>query len=157
MKRTMLIGIASLILIVLLVSSSLQASEQPKVRIWADKDTFLVREPIIVHYEIKNPTDSTLFLDPLKEEHFVITDKEENIYRSHIKGFDMGVDYLKPGATRNGSTNICDQYGIVNIGEYNCYLDLFPAVVIYPPQFERTKSNTIIIEVVEPKGEKKEL
>jgi tetratricopeptide (TPR) repeat protein len=152
--RILIVGISA-VLVVLLASVFSEAVDKPQVRIWVEKDQFFVHEPILVHYEIKNTSDSTLFLDVLREEHFVITDKEGKRYESHLKGTDMGVDHLRPGETRRGLVNISGLYGVVRISEYSCYLDVAPPGQIYPPQYERTKSNTIKIKVIEPEGEEK--
>ena len=153
--RILLVISISVIWGVLFTSVFSEAADKPQIKIWVEKDQFFVHEPVPVHYEIKNISDSTLFLSLLREEHFVITDQEGKRYRSHLKGTSMGVDLLKPGETRHGSADICRRYGVVSIGEYSCYLDLAPPPQIYRAQYERTKSNTVRIKVVEPEGEEK--
>ncbi|MCJ7577627.1 MAG: tetratricopeptide repeat protein [candidate division Zixibacteria bacterium] len=142
---------------VLLTSVFSEAVDKPQVRIWVEKDQFFVYEPILVYYEIKNESDSILYLSSYNEltEHFVITDTQGKRYNSHLRGTSMGVDHLKPGETRHGSVDICGLYGIVSIGEYSCYLDIAPPAQFYHPQYERTKSNTIKIKVIEPDGDEK--
>lgn len=140
---------------VLLTAVFSEAVDKPEVRIWVNKNQFFVYEPTLVHYEIKNVSDSTLLLALLREEHFVITDNEGKTYQSHLKGTSMGVDHLKPGESRYGGVDICRRYGVASIGEYSCHLDLAPPAQIYPAPYERTKSNTIKIEVIEPEGDEK--
>ena len=74
--KILIIGM-SFVLVVLLTSGFSQASDKLQVRIWADKDQFFVHEPIVVHYELKNMSDLTVFPSfAMIREDFVITDEK---------------------------------------------------------------------------------
>jgi TolA-binding protein len=98
------------------------------IKIWVDKDLYLVREPIFVNYSIKNVTDSLLFLSFNEiEEYFVIKDQ-------------------------NGRLEITSAYGVKQVGEYNGSLQM-PSGGFFP--YTGAKSNTIKIKVKGPTGDEK--
>jgi hypothetical protein len=137
--------------------SACGASDGLQIRVWTDKDQFLVYEPIPVMVEIKNISDSALFLN-LGEvaEHLVIKDELDKGYGTRLKGSSIGGDRLGPDEIRHASLDICGQYGVRTPGEYSCHINLPPDPYFYPPRYGWTESNTITIKVVEPKGTEKE-
>ena len=151
--RRLTVGIL-VILVVFLSSLLSRASEKLLIRIWTDKDTFLVQEPIPVHYEVKNISDSTMRLSfGMINEDFVIKDQQGRGYATHLRFSFSGVgDSLNPGENHQGSLDIAGWYGVLNIGEYTCYIYTQPSAVLHFPWI---KSNTIKFNVIEPKGDEK--
>jgi len=149
-------GTVSMILIVLFVFLPLQASEKIQIRIWTDKNEYLVREPIIVNYSIKNISDKIIkmtFLDSPFQ--FKITDQNGITYPS-IGSILVGIPYrdsLIPTEEYKNSANITDGYAMINAGEYTCYFEnpQGPKDYISPGG----RSNIIRVKVKEPTGEEK--
>jgi tetratricopeptide (TPR) repeat protein len=141
-------------LVVFLPSLLSQASDKLQIRIWTDKDQFFVQEPIPVHYEIKNISDSTIRLCfTMIYEDFIIKDEQGRGYAPHIRGsYGACRDSLKPGEIHQARLDVSG-YGLKNIGEYTCYIYTQPSNVLH---FPWTKSNTIKFKVIEPTGEEKE-
>jgi len=127
------------------------------IKIWTDQPEYLVREPIIVEYTVKNISDSTIrmtFL--LLPFDFKITDQNGVSYPGRLSiqvGF-ADDDLLPPGGECNGGVNITDLYGVVSSSEYSCYFEhpQGPKEYISP----EGKSNEIKIMVKEPEGDEKE-
>jgi hypothetical protein len=108
MRTTKLIATISMILILLLVSSSLQASEKLQIRIWADKSIYLVHEPFIDHYEIQNFGDSSLTLyetfDGLRGKFNIKNENGKDYYSMMID--DYVSRYSNPHFCKNCVTKI---------------------------------------------------
>lgn len=147
--RILLISI-SLVSLVLLAASFSQVSQELHIRVWTDKDEYIPREPIIVHYEVQNIADRIVRLDFWAlNKYFNIKDQEGKRYATQlIVSSDVEYpDSLRPGESYRNSKNITDSYGVISSGEYTCFLNN-PS-----PQ---AKSNIIKIEVKEPEGKEKE-
>jgi hypothetical protein len=143
----------SIILVVLLTFVVSEASEKLQIRIWTDKSEFFLHEPIPVHYEVKNISDSTVHvIFGMIQEDFVIRDAQGRGYSTHLRGTFMGGDPLRPGESHHAALDISGQYKIVNVGEYTCYLYTCPSAVLH---FPWTRSNTIKFKVIEPKGDER--
>jgi len=137
------------------VASICYASDRLEIKIWTDKSEYLIREPVFVHYEVKNITDSTIALNfrGLKE-YFVIKDKDDRTFRNRLTSFYavLNPNSLKPNASYHDREEISARYGMMELGEYSCYIQLPPGP--FSPSAE-TKSNLIKIKVNVPKGEEK--
>jgi hypothetical protein len=131
-----------------------QASDKLQIRIWTEKDQFFVHEPIPVHYEVKNISESTVRLSfGMIHEDFVIKDEQGRGYATHFRGsFSGGGDSLRPSESHNAIVDVSGYYGVTNVGEYTCYIYTQPSAVLH---FPWTKSNTIKFKVIEPKGDEK--
>ena len=132
-----------------------QASDKLQIKIWTDKNEYLTREPIYVHYEVKNITDSTIALnfEALKE-YFVIKDQDDRIFSNRLTSFYavLNPNSLKANTSYYASEEISDRYGMLELGEYSCYIQMPPGP--FSPSAE-TKSNVIKIKVIASKGEEK--
>jgi len=122
------------------------------IKIWVDKDLYLVREPIFVNYSIKNVTDSLLFLSFNEiEEYFVIKDQNGRFFGTSVRGM-YGGDTLLPQQTYSAWIEITSAYGVKQVGEYNGSLQM-PSGGFFP--YTGAKSNTIKIKVKGPTGDEK--
>jgi outer membrane protein assembly factor BamD (BamD/ComL family) len=152
--ETVIIHMAFLVVCIFLTSVS-HAADRLQIRIWADKNEYLTREPIFIHYEVKNITDSTIALNfrGLKD-YFVIEDQDGRRFGSRLATYYAVVNpnSLKPDASYYEREEISDRYGLMEQGEYSCYIKLPPGP--YSPSPE-TKSNLIKVEVKAPKGDEK--
>jgi tetratricopeptide (TPR) repeat protein len=156
MKRTMLIGIVSLILTVVFVSSSLQASEKLQIRIWTDKIEYLTREPVFVHYEVKNITDSSISLNLMGlSDYFLIKNQDGREFDNRLLSYYavMNPNTLKSSETYSDEEEISDKYGLIEPGEYSCFIQMPPGHFSPSPE---TKSNLLKIKIKEPEGVEKE-
>jgi hypothetical protein len=152
-RRKVIMVTIPIVLGVLLIVGFSEAGEKLQIRIWTDKSEFFLHEPISVHYEVKNISDSTVHVSfGMIQEDFVIRDAQGRGYSTHLRGTFMGGDPLRPGESHHATLNICGQYKVVNVSEYTCYLYTCPSAVLH---FPWTKSNTIKFKVIEPKGEEK--
>jgi TolA-binding protein len=131
------------------ILSAASGTDLIQMRIWTEKNEFILREPIIVNYEVRNITGRTVFLNFLAlSMYFDIKDQEGRGYANKLI-FSFGFAYpdsLKPSESYDSSENITDRYGIVFPGEYTCLLK--------NPSPE-AKSNVITIKIRNPKGEDK--
>ena len=152
-KVKIFLVIISVILVGILTPLLSEASQKLQIRIWSDKDQFFVQEPISVHYEVKNISDSTVFLSfGMIHEDFVIRDEQGRGYGTRLKGSWVPLDSLRAGQSHQAALNVCEWYGVKNVGEYTCSIHTQPSAVLH---FEWIKSNTIKFKVIEPKGEEK--
>ena len=102
-----------------------QASEKVKIRIWTDKEEYLIREPIFIHYEVKNISDSLITLNfKAIKDYFVIKDQKEKIFGSRLTTYYrvQNPNYLKSNTSYYEREEISDRYGITEPGEYSCYI-----------------------------------
>lgn len=136
--------------------SACRASDEMKIKIWVDKSSYLIREPIFVNYSIENVTDSLLLLGFYEiREDFVIKDQTGRFFGPSTRGMYGGGDSLPPHETHAGWIDITSSYGVRKAGEYSCCLQM-PSGGFFP--YTGTKSNIIEVIVKEPKGgEKKAL
>jgi tetratricopeptide (TPR) repeat protein len=123
-----------------------------QIEIWSDKIEYLTREPISVHYKVKNVGDKPVIMifHALKG-YFKIKDQQGREYPNMFSfSYAFISDSLKPNESFEGSEGIDARYGIRQPGEYTCYLET-PKWVNTPV----TKSNEIKIKVKDPEGEEK--
>jgi hypothetical protein len=152
-SRTFFFSVVTLLSLAF-VSSLCQASDDLEAKIWSDKDQFLLYEPIIIHYELKNTSDSDLTLNFADlEEDFMIENQQGRKYHRLIGAWRSGWDTLAVGETHRGKSEVSDPYGIDKVGKYTCYMQTqhFGA-----PLGAWTTSDTITFKVVEPEGDEKE-
>jgi len=140
-----------LIVVLCLGSSSCEASEELKVRLWTDKDQFLPYEPIPVHYEVINNSDSTLTPSfQSAEQGFFITDEKETVYPRGILSTCIS-NPLAPGETHKATLELQAIYGVLDFGQYTCYI---PVETHYGSSNSRLiKSNPVTFRVAAPIGE----
>ena len=142
------------VFLLLLVEPKLVISAgQLQIEIWSDKAEYLTREPLSVHYKIKNVSDKpVIMIFHAMKGYFKIKDKQGREY-PNTASFSYGFisDTLKPNDSIEGSEGIDARYGIVRSNEYTCYLES-PDWVNTP----LTKSNEIKIVVKDPKDDEKE-
>jgi len=142
-----------LVLVVLLAASSPQASDKLQIRIWTDKDQFLVHELIIVYYELKNMSDSDLVLSLADlAEDFRIKDQRGSEYPRLIRGWCPLSDTLRADEIYQSMSEVSDPYGIEKVSAYTCYMQTLSYQARHGSWM---KSNTITFEVAEPTGEEK--
>lgn len=141
------------IFLLFLIQTKLAVSGgQLRIEIWSDKTEYLIREPISVHYKVKNIADEPVIMifHALKG-YFKIKDQQGREYPNTASfSYAFISDSLKPNEVFQGSEGIDARYGIVNPGEYTCYLE--------SPKWGNTpsaKSNEITIKVKVPKGDEK--
>ena len=129
------------------------ASDGLEIRVWTDKDQFLVHEPIPVHYEVTNTSDSITFSPNFyeTEEHFNITDEKGRGYYSHIRGTFARGNPFPPGESHRSTLDVHALYDVEDSGEYTCYIPVWTRHACL--NSERIKSNTIKFKVVAPTGE----
>lgn len=132
-----------------------EASDEIKIKIWIDKNEYLIREPIFAHYEVENITDSTIVLNPRAlKDYFVIKNQDAQRFDSRLATYYavMNPNSLKPNASYCDREEISDRYGVMQQGEYSCFLQMPPGPFSPSPE---TKSNLIKIKVNAPKGDEK--
>jgi hypothetical protein len=124
-----------------------------EIRIWSDKREYLIREPILIHYEVKNSGDSPIILsfDEFGE-YFKIKDEKNSSYANMFLVQYVLTDTLKPNEFYRGRANISDRYRIIDAGEYTIFMET-PEGDVLPV----TKSNIIKIKVKNPIGEEKKV
>ena len=137
------------------VASICYASDRLEIKIWADKSEYLIREPVFVHYEVKNITDSTVALNfSALKEYFVIKDQNGRKFGNRLATYYavLNPNSLKPNTSYCDREEISDRYGIMEPGEYSCYIQLPPGP--FSPS-AGTKSNLIKIKVDVAKEEER--
>jgi tetratricopeptide (TPR) repeat protein len=146
MSGAVILG-AALFLLLALTSLPCLASGRLQVKVWTDKDTFLVHEPILVYYKIKNVGDSTFTLyetfDGLKE-FFNIRDDKNRGYPNTLHSDYFGYSVLQPSESYMNSEEISSRYGVTDSGQYTCFLEVYG-----------NKSNVLKIKITEPKGDER--
>jgi hypothetical protein len=153
MQVRMKLAVALFVLVLGLGLSPCRASEGLKVRVWTDKDQFLLHEPIPVHYEVTNTSDSITFSPNFyeTEEHFNITDEKGRGYHSHIRGLSMAGNPFPPGQVHRSTLDVHALHDVEDVGDYTCYIPVWTRHACL--NSERIKSNTIKFKVVAPTGE----
>jgi TolA-binding protein len=148
----------SIIFIILLTTLFSQASEKLHLRIWTDKNEYVTREPIIVNYEIKNISDTTVVLNFLALGMFFdIKDQHGKGYANKLH-FSFGFAYrdsLKPGESYKSEEDVSDRYGVISPGEYTCFLKNPKGSKKNIFMSPEAKSNIIKIKVTAPKDDEK--
>jgi len=100
-------------------------AETIELKIWVDKNSYLTREAIFINYEIKNLSDSLLFMNFIEiNEYFKIKDEKGNSYNPLGGGFYIHGDSLKPYQSHKAYVNIAGLYNITQPGVYTCYLQI---------------------------------
>ena len=136
-----------------LILGEIKSSDEIKIKIWVDKSLYLTREPIFVNYEIKNVSDSVLFLNFFEiYEYFMVKDQSGRFYGPLTRGEYVHGDRLLPQGSHSAWLNITDLYRVTEAGEYTCFIQM-PAGGFFP--YTGAKSNTIKIKVEEPKGDER--
>jgi tetratricopeptide (TPR) repeat protein len=139
-----------LLLAIILVSFRFQKSASAgcpfEIKIRGDKREYLTREPIIVHYEVKNISDSAIcFAFDNVKEFFNIKDQLGRGYANIDHGdYFICPDTIHPNEVFSGSEGIDFRYRIIQPGEYTCFVDFFGC-----------KSNILKIMVKDPTGDEK--
>lgn len=153
--RKLLVGICMIWLAFLPFDSS-KASDGLQIRVWTHKDQFLLYEPIPIHYEVTNTSDSITFSPNFyeTEENFNITDENGRGYYSHIRSFSQSGSPFPPGESRRATLDIHALYDVENLGEYTCFIPVWTRHACLNSQL--IKSNTIKFKVVAPTGEEEE-
>jgi TolA-binding protein len=138
-------------LCVMFIISFALASRIIEIRIWSDKVEYLTREPIFVHYEVKNRGNSPIILSfGLFGEYFKITDEKGHSYANMLLGEYALTDTLQANKSYKSKEKISGRYRVVNAGEYTIVMET-PQGGVSP----ETRSNTLKIEVKNPAGEEK--
>ncbi len=150
-----------MVLTILILGSSYATSMAGlEVKIAPLKSTYLLREPVLIHYQVKNVgPDSAWFWQSDIPLNFIVKDSKNKRYYCNYE-----VTHLAPpptfkppafklGESVEGIANLNDYYGRVAlpINKYRVYLE-----VEYGKD-KISKSNTIEIEIIEPSGKEKEV
>ena len=143
-------------LVLTLVFLPCLASDGLQVRVWTDKEQFLLHEPIPVHYMATNTSDSITYTPDFyeTEENICITDDKGREYYSHIRTSSQFGYPFPPGETHRATLDVHTTYDVENVGEYTCFVMVWTHFACFNSQ--RINSNTIKFKVVEPKGDEKE-
>lgn len=156
--RKFAIGLFLLFMLRLTLFPAVAKTELIEIKIWSDKLEYLVREPIVINYSVKNVSDRLVRIN-LTELSFClrIRDEKGTSFPAQLSlsyGFAYP-DSLKPGEEYKSGVSITDVYGVVSPGEYSCFLEnpQGPKEYISPGG----KSNTIKVIVKEPEGEEKKV
>ncbi len=127
------------------------AARTIEIKIYSYKTEYLVREPILIHFEVKNKNGNPIILSfGLFGEYFKIKDEKGQSYANLFLGEYALTDTLKPNESYESRANISDRYRIVDAGVYTIVMET-PAGDILP----ETKSNIIEIKVKNPTGDEK--
>jgi tetratricopeptide (TPR) repeat protein len=145
---------AALFLVLAFFSLPCSASEGLQVRAWTDKDQFLLHEPIPIHYEVTNTSDSTFSPDfDYTAQTLSITDDKEKAYSGHIFSSIYGSPF-PPGDVHRSTLDVHALYDVTDPGEYTCFVPVWTCHGTVNSRL--IKSNTIKFKVVEPSGAEKE-
>ncbi len=132
-----------------------------EISISSSKSTYLLLEPVLVRYEVKNTgRDVIQFRESAIPTSFIVTDSKNKKYPSNFAGSYIGLPpAFEPGESTEGFANL-NIYGIrpanffvtsgLPIGKYKAYLE----VKIYGVD-KKAVSNMIEFEIIEPKGQEK--
>ena len=118
-----------------------------EIKISCDKTQYLVLEPVFVHYQIKNTSDTAVcFVLDRAKEFFNIRDQEGRGYHNtELSEYLFCPDTLKPNQAIDGWEDIRERYRMDRARSYVCFNN-----------FHGCSSNVLDIEVVQPAGEEKE-
>lgn len=123
-----------------------------ELKIWFGKEEYLVKEPVILHGNLKNNRDTTIYFWSFDLFSLTIRDKTGKLYPRKIftRGFTPGPTHsLKPGETHRFDGDILFTYTMYEglpVGTYSCFMGL--------PQYlgEGLTSDTVRFVVKEPMG-----
>ena len=121
-----------------------------EIIITPSKSTYLLRETVLIQYQIKNKgSDTARFWSDEITTNFIVLDSKDRRYKSRVEGyFAYPPPPFKPGESIEHTVDL-DAYGPLPIGKYRVYLEIeYGAEKI-------SKSNTIEFEIVEPSGKEK--
>ena len=122
-----------------------------EIRIWTNKKDYIVREPILVYYEVKNKDSNLIILSfGLFGEYFEIKDKKGRSYGNMYLGEYALTDTLRSNESYKSRTNLSDRYRVTNAGEYTIFMQT-PEEGILPV----ARSNVIKVKIQEPTGNEK--
>ena len=122
-----------------------------EIRIWTNKEDYIVREPILVYYEVKNKGSNLIILSfGLFGEYFEIKDKKGRSYGNMYLGEYALTDTLRSKESYKSRTNVSDRYRVTNAGEYTIFMQT-PEEGILPV----VRSNVIKVKIQEPTGNEK--
>lgn len=126
-----------------------------EIKISSDKEEYLTREPILVRYEIKNLTDSSigLALSDLNEYFSILDDSGRERVNNHLAvDYFFPPDTLKPRQTLHGGQEIANRYQIREAGEYSCSIHFGGSnsnilrILIKIPQGDERKASDMLLE-----------
>ncbi len=157
MSKTRLLALA----IVIAVLGYATSKAGLEIRITSSKSTYLLLEPVLVQYQVKNTgPDVVQFRESAIPTSFIVTDSKNKKYPCNFAGSYIGFPpSFEPGKSSEGFTDLniygkrlADSFGIscLPIGKYKAYLE----VKIYGVD-EKAISNIIELEIIEPKGQEK--
>jgi hypothetical protein len=146
-----------------LLHDNAYTSDQLQIKIWSEKQQFLVREPIFINYQIKNTSDSVITL-AFEEiiQNFCVEGLNGERHGFVVVDFFYS-DTLKPNQSHyDPEKSYVDVVGLYGVdddsifyyfpeGDYSLYVKMpedFP--------FWGVKSNVLKIEVKAPEGEERE-
>ncbi|HVP36492.1 MAG TPA: hypothetical protein VMT04_05800, partial [Terriglobales bacterium] len=118
-----------------------------EIKISSDKEEYLTREDVFVRYEVKNMTDSTIWLalSDVNESFSILDDSgRERVNNAVSILYTFRPDTLKPRQTLHGGQEIANRFQISEPGEYTCYV-----------HFGGSNSNVLRILVKAPSGDEK--
>jgi tetratricopeptide (TPR) repeat protein len=149
MKLTILMSIKVLLGIIFFVFYPYSNEEANgfcsfEIKISSGKTQYFVFEPIFVHYQIRNTSDTTVcFVLDRAKEFFNIKDQEGRGYHNtELSEYLFCPDTLKPNQALDDWEDIRERYRMDNAGSYVCFNN-----------FHGCSSNVLNIEVVRPTGE----
>jgi hypothetical protein len=126
-----------------------------RIKIWADKQEYLLYEPISIKYEVYNTLETKLVTSfQTFDEFFNIRDNSGRSYPNLLISQYMMSDTLAPGGYFKGSEGIDSRYRIYNPGYYECIMDV-PKTAIIPNCRDNPKSNLIEFSIKEPVGDER--
>ncbi len=152
MPKNVLSRYKALLLLFLFLISSIEyalTAGTIEIRIWTDKEDYIVREPILVYYEVKNKGSNPIILSfGLFGEYFEIKDKKGRSYGNMYLGEYALTDTLRSNESYKSRTNLSDRYRVTSAGEYTIFMQT-PEEGILPV----TRSNVIRVKVKNPSGD----
>lgn len=139
-------------------------AELLQTQIWVDKREYLLAEPILVKYRVKNIGDKVVMVNLQETGRYLdMKDEQGESYpkkRSYSTPVSLSYslyfpDSLTPGDEVEGCINLQDIYGAISAGEYTCLLRNPEGRVTNALMLPNATSNTIGIWVKNPTGEEK--
>jgi hypothetical protein len=111
-----------------LFPQNVRASDQIQIKIWTDKKVYLTREPLFIHLEVVNISDTTICLNcDLLTHYFRITDQKREVYSCYVIPESWGCgDTLEPGKKCHYAGDIAGGYGILD-DHSKSFSNYFPA------------------------------
>jgi hypothetical protein len=134
-----------------------------QTHIWSDKPEYLLAEPIVLRYRMKNVGDEVIWVNlgeigcylDLQDKHGHAFPKKKSYAIPSVYSFSYP-DSLIPGEEAEGWVNLQDIYGTISAGEYTCFLHnphgRVQKALILP---SKRTSDTTEIAVKNPAGEER--